>query len=118
MRTKTDEVEIPNAYKNEVTYGDNIKALVMVLYGQGVQSLDRIVELIYALTGNVVKLSERLKHQTGWKKCTGNPEIETKKKIEKRLLDAPQVSTDGTVITENGASIVYQEFQYRGMRAV
>ena len=47
-------MHIPNAYKNEVTYGENIKALVMVLYGQGVQSLDRIVELIYALTGNVV----------------------------------------------------------------
>ena len=35
----------------------NIKALVMVLYGQGVQSLDRIVELIYALTGNVTLLT-------------------------------------------------------------
>ena len=105
---KDGRVEIPNAYKNEVIYGDNIKALVMVLYGQGVQSLDRIVELIYALTGNVVKLSEGT--VSNWLEEMHRKSEQTKKKIEKRLLDAPQVSTDGTVITENGHQSYIRNF--------
>ena len=105
---KDGRVEIPNAYKNEVTYGDNIKALVMVLYGQGVQSLDRIVELIYALTGNVVKLSEGT--VSNWLEEMHRKSEQTKKKIEKQLLDAPQVSTDGTVITENGHQSYIRNF--------
>ena len=105
---KEGRVQIPNAYKNEVTYGDNIKALVMVLYGQGVQSLDRIVELIYALTGNVVKLSEGT--VSNWLEEMHRKSEQTKKTIEKHLIDAPQVSTDGTVVTENGHQSYIRNF--------
>ena len=101
-------MHVPNAYKNEVTYGENIKALVMVLYGQGVQSLDRIVELIYALTGNVVKLSEGT--VSNWLEEMHRKSEQTKKKIEKHLLDAPQVSTDGTVVTKNGHQSYIRNF--------
>ena len=102
------QVRIPNAYKNEVTYGENLKALVMVLYGKGVQSLDRIVELIYALTGNVVRLSEGT--ISNWLAEMHRKSEEPRQIIEKHLLDAPQVSTDGTVVTENGRQSYIRNF--------
>lgn len=102
------QVRIPPAYKNEVTYGENIKALVMVLYGQGVQSIDRIVELIYALTGNVVRLSEGT--VSNWLAEMHSKSEQAQQVIEKHLLDAPQVNTDGTVVTENGHQSYIRNF--------
>ena len=34
---------IPEEYNSEVVYGTNIKAMTALLYGQGVQSAERIV---------------------------------------------------------------------------
>ena len=102
------QIRIPYAYKNEVTYGENIKALVMVLYGQGVQSIDRIVELIYALTGNVVRLSEGT--VSNWLAEMHRKSEQSQHIIERHLLDAPQVSTDGTVVTENGQQSYMRNF--------
>lgn len=101
-------VRIPDAYKNEVTYGENIKALAMVLYGQGVQSMNRIVELISALTGNIVKLSEGT--ISNWLMEVHKGSIKARQVIEEHLLDAVQVSTDGTVVTENGHQSYIRNF--------
>ena len=101
-------VRIPDAYKNEVTYGENIKALVMVLYGQGVQSINRIVELISALTGNIVKLSEGT--ISNWLMEVHQASRKAQQVIEEHLLDAEQVCTDGTVVTENGHQSYIRNF--------
>ena len=102
------QVRIPPAYKNEVTYGENIKALVMVLYGQSVQSIDRVVEMIYTLTGNVVRLSEGT--VSNWLEEMHRKSKREQQVIEKHLLDAPQVSTDGTVVTEKGHQSYIRNF--------
>ena len=102
------KVQIPYAYKNEVSYGENIKAVVMVLYGQGVQSIDRIVELIYTLTGNVIRLSEGT--VSNWLAEMHRKSKPSQHIIEKHLMDAPQVSTDGTVVTEKGHQSYIRNF--------
>ena len=101
-------IRIPVEYRSEVTYGNRTKSLVSILYGQGVQSAERIVEIIRAITnqgiclsqGSVFNWLEELFHASS-KEC----EI-----IEKRLLDLKQVCTDATNITVDGKQTYVRNF--------
>lgn len=49
---------IPVEYRSDVTYGENVKALAVSLYSEGVMSNDRIAAFLNAASGDVLELSE------------------------------------------------------------
>ncbi len=91
---------IPAEYANEVVYGNGLKAFAAVLYGQGVQSLERITQLISMVTGKVVQVSQGSIQNwlCEFHKKAGS-EIE---KITGHLLNHACVHTDGTNVTQDG----------------
>lgn len=102
---------IPEEYNSEVVYGADIKALTALLYGQGVQSAERIVELIKAISGDIIEVSQgtifswlNVLHQ--------NAEVE-KAKIEEHLLDLPQINTDATTVSLDGKQAYIRNFSSR-----
>lgn len=102
---------IPQEYENEVTYGNNLKSLAVFLYGQGVQSLERITELLAGLTGNIVLLSQGTVCRWLEKFHTGAESAKTV--IESHLLDHHQVSTDGTCVSLNGCQSYIRNFSVK-----
>lgn len=104
----TDEAGIPKEYRSEVTYGSRTKALAALLYGKGVQSAERIVEIISVITNKGIRLSQGSVFnwlEMFYRNSAGDENI-----IEERLLDMDQVSTDATVMTLNGAQTYIRNF--------
>ena len=50
--------DIPLAFRLDVQYGDEIKAVVATLAGQGLVASNRIVDMIAAMSNGAVELSE------------------------------------------------------------
>ena len=99
---------MPVEYRSEVTYGDGVKALVTLLYGQGVQSSQRIVEVISAISGKTIELSEGTVFN--WlNEFKRNAEADNQT-VEDRLVDYHQVHTDGTNVTVNGVQSFIRNF--------
>ena len=102
---------IPPEYRSQVVYGQKVQSLVLLLYGQGVQSAARIVELISAITGDAIKLSQGTVFN--WLERFHTRSIPELKKIENHLLNQEQVSTDGTNVTVNGQQTYIRNFSVR-----
>lgn len=102
---------IPTEYNSEVVYGADIKALTALLYGQGVQSAERIVELIKAITGDVIELSQGTVFS--WLEALHQSAETEKAKIEEHLLDLPQVNTDATTVSLDGKQAYIRNFSNR-----
>lgn len=111
MRFHEDEngkYSIPAEYRSEVIYGDGIKAVVALFYGQGVQSAERIVEMISAISGKTIELSEgTVFNWLNEFKHNAEPDVQT---VEDRLVDYHQVHTDGTNVTVNGVQSFIRNF--------
>ena len=99
---------VPEEYNSEVVYGENIKALTALLYGQGVQSAERIVELIKAITGDMIELSQGAVFS--WLETLHASAKAEKETIEGHLLDLPQVSTDATTVSMDGHQAYIRNF--------
>ena len=100
---------IPEAYHSEVVYGSNVKALVVLLHGQGVQSAERIVELLATISGQAIHLSQGTVYE--WLEDFHRQAVSVELPvIESRLLDYGVVSTDGTVTTVNGQQTSIRNF--------
>lgn len=105
---KNGNYSIPSEYRSEVTYGAGIKSLVALFYGQGVQSAERIVEMISAISGKTIVLSEgTVFNWLNEFKKKAEPDTRT---IEDRLVDYHQVHTDGTNVTVNGVQSFIRNF--------
>lgn len=52
------KLSIPMEYRSDVTYGENVKALAVSLYSEGVMANDRIAAFLNAASGDVIELSE------------------------------------------------------------
>lgn len=104
---------IPEEYHSEVVYGENVKAFVILLYGQGVQSVERIVEMVAAMSGQMIRLSQGTVYE--WLE-EFHREVVAKEQpvIESKLLDHDVVSTDGTVTTVNGQQTSIRNFSVPG----
>ena len=102
---------IPAEYNSEVVYGADIKALTALLYGQGVQSAERIVELIKAISGDVIEISQGTVFS--WLDTLHQRAKTEKAKIEKHLLDLPQVNTDATTVSLDGKQSYIRNFSNR-----
>ena len=99
---------IPEEYNSEVVYGSNIKALTALLYGQGVQSAERIVELIKAVTGNCIEISQGTVFN--WLEVLYRNAKSEVAKIENHLLDQAQVCTDATTLSMDGRQVYIRNF--------
>ena len=103
--------QIPAEYNSEVVYGANIKALTALLYVQGVQSAERIVELFKAISGDMIELSQGTVFS--WLEALHEIAKGEKAKIEEHLLNLPQVNTDATTIRLNGKQSYIRNFSDR-----
>lgn len=108
---KDGNFSIPWEYHSKVTYGEGIKSLVALFYGQGVQSAERIVEMISAVSSKTIELSEGTVFN--WlNEFDKKAEADTQT-VEDRLVDYHQVHTDGTNVTVNGAQSFIRNFSVR-----
>ena len=91
---------VPKEYNSEVTYGDIIKSLTVLLYSEGVVANDRIADIINAISNNTLNIASG----TIYNFCTSFSNLSDKsiKQIENDLLNSEVLYTDGTVVTENG----------------
>ena len=114
MRFHEDEdgkYSIPGEYNSEVVYGENVKEAVIALYGQGVQSAERIVEMIAAFTNNIITLSEGTVFN--WLDEFNRKAKADETCIENHLLNYHQVSTDGTGVSVNGTQSFIRNFSVK-----
>ena len=86
---------IPKEYNSEVTYGDTIKALSVLLYSEGVVANDRIAEVINAISNNTLNISSG----TVYNFCASFSTLseESRKQIENDLLNSVVLYTDGII---------------------
>lgn len=104
----TGKYEIPERFKNDVTYGDLVKALSVELYAEGVVSNERISNFINAVSdhhldissGSIYGFIESFSH-----KCSKSID-----QIEEELLNAQTVCTDATNMTNNGSACYIRNF--------
>ena len=86
--------------KSAVIYGNNLKALVGIMYAQEVIAFDRMSEFLSILTDNVLKISHgSLVNWVGEisKKC-----LKSKRKLKRAIRRSKVIRTDLTIISLNG----------------
>ena len=94
--------DIPIECKNTstVVYGNNLKALVSVMYAQEVIAFDRISEFLSILTDNILSVSHG--SLVNWISQTSKGCKKIKKKMAKALRRTKVISTDLTTTSLNG----------------
>ena len=97
---KNSEVPEECKIKSTVIYGNNLKALVGVMYAQEVIAFDRMSEFLSILTENVLKVSHgslvKWVHEIS-QKCK-----RSKKKLKKAIRKSKIIYTDATPTSLNG----------------
>ena len=94
--------EIPEECKNNSTviYGNDLKALVAIMYAQEVIAFDRMSEFLKILTNNILKVSHgslvNWVHEVS-QKCT-----KSKKKLIRAIKRTKIISTDATPTSLKG----------------
>lgn len=94
------KVVIPPELRSDVTYGPEIKGLSVLLFGQHVVAIDRIGELISALTGGQIHPSPGTIYKF-CQECSAACELEIASIIQSLLL-AAIIYTDATCVSKNG----------------
>lgn len=117
---KNGKYHIPEEYHSDVTYGENVKALAVALYSEGVMSNDRIAAFLNA-AGDGLKLSQG-SVDAFCKKFAGKAAREASR-LEEGLLNQEVVMTDATTVTINGKQGYVRNFSieqtviYRAMKS-
>ena len=99
---------IPVQYRSDVTYGENVKALAVTLYSEGVMSNDRIASFLNAAGGSVLGLSEGSVYH--FCRTFSQKSQESIAHLEEELLNHRVVMTDATVMTLNGEPCYIRNF--------
>lgn len=94
--------EIPEECKNKstVTYGNNLKALVAVMYAQEVIAFDRMSEFLGILTENRIKVSHG--SLVNWVHEISNKCKKSRKKLIKAIKRSKVIYTDATPTSVKG----------------
>lgn len=103
---------IPPEYRSDVTYGENVKALAVSLYSEGVMANDRIAAFLNAASGDVLELSNGSIY--GFCKKFAQNSAESIQNLESDLLNHPVVATDATTVTVNGKQNYIRNFSTEG----
>lgn len=99
---------IPKEYRSDVTYGENIKAMAVSLYSEGVMSNDRIAAFLNSVSNEELGLSEGSVY--GFCKRFARNSRESIGHLETRLLNQAVVATDATTVTVNGEQNYIRNF--------
>ena len=94
--------EIPEECKNnsKVTYGNNLKALVAIMYAQEVIAFDRMSEFLKILTGNILRVSHG--SLVNWVHEVSNKCKRSKKKLIRAIKKSKIIYTDATPTSLRG----------------
>jgi hypothetical protein len=105
--------EIPEKMYNEVTYGDELKAMVILLLKEGIIAKKRLSEIISGMTSGVVELStgtmDKIEREFS-QKLSESGELEA---IKNDLLNGEVMNTDDTPIRTQ-ERIVYPKDELSG----
>lgn len=118
---KEGKFHVPLEYRSDVTYGENVKALTVALYSEGVMSNDRIASFLNAASGEELKLSEGSVY--GFCKKLADASQTSIQHLEDNLLNEHVVATDATTVTVNGKQKYIRNFSigntvlYRAMNS-
>lgn len=105
---KNGQFHIPQKYRSDVTYGENVKALAVALYSEGVMANERIADFLNAASGNELGLSSGSVY--GFcKRFSDNAKISILH-LEEELLNEKVVATDATTTTVNGTQNYIRNF--------
>ena len=99
---------IPVEYRSDVTYGENVKALAVSLYSEGVMANDRIAAFLNAASEDVLELSEGSIY--GFCKKMAQNSTASILTLEENLLNQSTVATDATPVTVNGKQNYIRNF--------
>lgn len=99
---------VPDEYRSDVTYGEGIKAIISMLYSDGVVANDRITEFINGLSGDTLTMS----NGTVYNICRQFSEIckNEKSVIEQDLLNSDVLCTDATTMYVDGKQKYIRNF--------
>lgn len=105
---KNGRFHIPQEYRSDVTYGENVKALAVALYSEGVMANDRIAAFLNTASGNELGLSSGSVY--GFcKRFSDNAKISILH-LEEEMLNENVVATDATTATVNGTQNYIRNF--------
>ena len=91
---------IPEKHRSDVSYGNGIKGMAVMLYGAGVLSNERMLDFINSITNNILHISSGGMYSFVQQFAVRiNPQI---RGLEERLLNAPVLCTDATTVSVNG----------------
>lgn len=111
IRIYADEngtIHIPVQYRSDVTYGENVKALAVSLYSEGVMSNDRIASFLNTAGNGELGLSEGSIY--GFCRKFAGVSQESILHLEEKLLTRNVVATDATTVTVNGGQKYIRNF--------
>lgn len=111
IRIYADEngnIRIPAEYRSDVTYGENVKALAVSLYSEGVMSNDRIASFLNAASNGELELSEGTVY--GFCKKFAKISESSILNLENKMLNQKVVATDATTVTVNGEQHYIRNF--------
>ena len=99
---------IPEGLNAEVSYGNEIKAIVSDLYSEGVVANDRICEFVNSLSHGVLDMSGG----TVYSICRRFSLLCQKEEeaVKENLLDSQVLCTDATVMSEDGKKCYIRNF--------
>lgn len=103
--------QIPVPYRSDVTYGENVKALSVALYSEGVMSNDRIASFLNAAGNGELGLSEGSVYSF-CRKFASVSDVSIRH-LEEELLTQDVMATDATTITVNGEQNYIRNFSTR-----
>lgn len=118
---KKGNYAIPAEYRSDVTYGSELKSLMIALYSEGVMSNDRIAAFLNAISNGELSVSTGTVYEC-CKKFATQSELSIEH-LETELLNANTVATDATTITVNGKQNYIRNFSiektvvYRAMKS-
>ena len=101
-------VEIPREYRGDVQYGEGLKTLVTALAGQGIVASNRIVELIEAVSGNTISLSDGTVYN--FLSEFNDKAKETIERIKTKLLNGPLMYVDETGARCEARNMFYRNY--------
>lgn len=108
---KDGRIHVPAEYRSDVIYGENVKALAVALYSEGVMSNDRIAAFLNAASGDILELSEGSIY--GFCRKLSGAAQESIRHLEGHLLDQKAVMTDATPVTVNGKQNYIRNFSIK-----
>lgn len=112
---------IPPEYRSDVTYGSELKSLIVTLYSEGVMSNDRIAAFLNAASNDELSISNGTVYEC-CKKFSKQTETSIEH-LEAELLNSSIVATDATTVTVNGKQNYIRNFSidrtviYRAMKS-